>query len=100
MKTYNVQVYESTFEGLKDILLFKVESSQTNTGAIAFRDSIFKAIKDLAKFPHSGKKLNQNYRAKVVAGHWLVYEIDEANTTVYVSDIIDPQQLSRAGKFL
>ena len=85
---------------LKKVLLFKVESSQTNTGAMAFRDRIFKAMKSLESLPYSGKKLNQNYRARVISGHWLVYEIDEASSTVYVSDIIDPQQETIASKYL
>ncbi len=100
MKKYHVQVYESAFEGLREILLFKLEASQTNTGAINFRDEIFTAIEQLESLPHSGKLLNGSYRAKVILGHWLVYEIDEPNLTVYVSDIIDPQQETRAGKFL
>lgn len=99
MKKYRVQVYDSTFERLQAVLSFKLETSQTNSGAVAFRDEIFRAIERLETMPHIGKALNKNYQAKVVMEHWLVYEVDEENAVVYVSDIIDPQQHSKASQY-
>ena len=100
MRKYHVEVYDSAFLALQEILFFKIEKSQVTSGAIAFRDEILEAIKNLERLPHSGKILNDTYRAKVVSGHWLVYEIDEKQSVIFVSDVIDPQQFSKTGKYL
>ena len=91
MAKYDVLVLNSTYETLEKILLHKVETSQTNTGAITFRDDIFKAIKNLDLFPLSGKKINK-YHAKVISGHLLVYTVDIKNKKVFVRYVVDPKQ--------
>ena len=100
MRRFDVYVHDSAFDDLEQILEFKLELSDTNSGAIRFRDSILSAIDDLHSLPFASKPLIRGYRAKVVLGHYLIFEVDEANLKVYVSQIIDPAQHTKAAPFL
>ena len=99
MKKYRVIVSDDAYLALDQIIHYKIESSQTLSGAIKFREEILGAIKSLDQFPERGKPYKYGLRGIIVMEHLLLYSIDESQQIVLITDIADPRQLAVFRKY-
>lgn len=97
MRKYEVIRTNQIYIGLKNILLYKAQYSVKN--AIAFRNKTLQEIDGLETFPNVWKLLKDNFRAKIIDGCLLVFQVDEEMKKVFVLDIVDPKQGTIAGKY-
>ena len=98
MQVYKIEVLEQAYDSLEEILNWIKEDNLFH--AIQFREGVLNVIEKLDTFPQSGKNLIDGLKAKVYKGRFIVYFIDDDSKCVVVIDIIDPQQHSKASKFI
>lgn len=98
MQKYEIIISNQFYDGLEDIFNWIKQDNLFH--ANKFRDGIKKIVRGLAVFPESGKNLPFNTKAKVYKGRFIIYTINHQTKMVNVIDLIDPQQHTRASKYI
>ena len=98
MKTYSISIVDQAHESLREIVQYKKEYDLPSS--ILFFDGFYEDIKKLETNPLRGEILTANIRRRIYNNHIIPYWVDEEKLTVFILDIFDPMQHSKAIKYL
>jgi len=97
MKNYKVEILAQAEESIIEITKNKMEYDLPS--ALRFFDEFYEDIKELHTLPERGFSLGQGRRGRIYKDHIIPYVVDDETMTVFVVDIVNPKQHTKAGKY-
>ena len=97
MQDYDVVLTSQFYESLQGLVSYIRDDCKSPRNAEVFKSGVIQTLENLAIFPERSVLVSEDVRVHIFKGYWLPYKID--GETVYVLDIVDPRQDTKAQKY-